>query len=253
VNAVVLNHPALRAWFAQNPAFKGPPSGPLGPAGGPRPPEAKLLPIPLGFENRMWPAGAAIEATIAAAANIPPLSEVAPPKLMYANFRTHTFPQVRAPLFNRVVSGDLNWATGPAELSPEQNMQATADHKYVLAPRGNGIDSHRCWETLLMGRIPVLERSSLDPILDGIVPVLLLDSYATLSRPLLEEKYAALAAQDDPVSTGRCLMDYHWCERIAAAAGRMDEFCVKVEEPGTPTRWLLRPEVIMGGEVPVPG
>ena len=37
-----------------------------------------------------------------------------------------------------------------------------AAHKFVVAPRGNGIDTHRLWEALYLGCVPVVGKSALD-------------------------------------------------------------------------------------------
>lgn len=39
-----------------------------------------------------------------------------------------------------------------------------SNSKFVLCPRGKGIDTHRFYETVLMGAIPIVETSSLDLI-----------------------------------------------------------------------------------------
>lgn len=41
-------------------------------------------------------------------------------------------------------------------------MREISRHKFVLCPRGNGLDTHRVCETLLMGSVPVIEHSGLD-------------------------------------------------------------------------------------------
>jgi hypothetical protein len=44
----------------------------------------------------------------------------------------------------------------------EEYMKAISDHKFVVCQRGNGIDTHRVYEALLMGCVPVVEHSGLD-------------------------------------------------------------------------------------------
>ena len=41
-------------------------------------------------------------------------------------------------------------------------MRAISQHKFVICRRGNGVDTHRICETLLMGSVPVIEHSGLD-------------------------------------------------------------------------------------------
>lgn len=46
--------------------------------------------------------------------------------------------------------------------------------KYAVTPRGNGWDTHRVWEALFLGVIPILTHSPLDPTYEGL-PILLVD------------------------------------------------------------------------------
>ena len=60
--------------------------------------------------------------------------------------------------------GNCDWITDMRydhhEAKPYDYMtylKYLADHRFVLCPRGNGVDSHRLWETLYLGRQPILE------------------------------------------------------------------------------------------------
>jgi hypothetical protein len=44
-------------------------------------------------------------------------------------------------------------------LSPQQYTEFSSEFKFVACPRGNGIDTHRFWETLYRGSIPVIKSS----------------------------------------------------------------------------------------------
>ena len=35
------------------------------------------------------------------------------------------------------------------------------DYKFVLCPRGKGTDTHRFWEILLVGSVPIVEKNGL--------------------------------------------------------------------------------------------
>ena len=62
------------------------------------------------------------------------------------------------------------------------------DFKFILSPRGAGIDCHRTWETLIVGRIPVVLSSLLDSLFQNL-PVLILKSWDDLSQRLLNDFY----------------------------------------------------------------
>jgi len=54
------------------------------------------------------------------------------------------------------------------------------EYPMVLCPEGNGVDTHRLWETLYMGGIPVVLRNSSMESLYGIFPTIQLNSWADL-------------------------------------------------------------------------
>ena len=78
--------------------------------------------------------------------------------LAYANFLVDTYPLVRAPLMDFAKSKP--WITiGTVDLSyggRRAFLQEVRNHTFVLCPRGNGVDTHRLWETLYMGSIPIV-------------------------------------------------------------------------------------------------
>jgi hypothetical protein len=75
----------------------------------------------------------------------------------------------------------------------EQYLFTMRQYKFVLSPVGNGVDTHRTWEALLAGSIPIVESSVRDAMYDGL-PVLIVKSWSELSLPLLHSAYANLTA-----------------------------------------------------------
>ena len=47
-----------------------------------------------------------------------------------------------------------------SRLEPHQYARIAGTYKFVACPRGNGIDTHRLWETIYRGSIPVLTESN---------------------------------------------------------------------------------------------
>ena len=50
------------------------------------------------------------------------------------------------------------------------------EHKFILCPEGNGIDTHRFWETLCLGRIPVVLHNPVNDYFSSL-PVVVLDKW----------------------------------------------------------------------------
>ena len=56
----------------------------------------------------------------------------------------------------------------------------------MLCPRGNGLDTHRAWETLYLGRIPVVKRSAMDAVFDDELPVIFVNDWENMTLSFLE-------------------------------------------------------------------
>lgn len=80
----------------------------------------------------------------------------------------------------------------PKELAfyeEKQNMRAInwfnqSKYAFVISPHGNGLDCHRTWEALVLGCIPIVKTSPLDPLYDGL-PVLIVKEWKDVSETLL--------------------------------------------------------------------
>lgn len=61
------------------------------------------------------------------------------------------------------------------------------EHEFVLCPRGNGVDTHRLWETLYMERIPIVTYEDAHASFVGL-PILFINSWNQVSESFLREK-----------------------------------------------------------------
>ncbi|SHM18245.1 hypothetical protein [Roseibium suaedae] len=68
-----------------------------------------------------------------------------------------------------------------------ESWELNSTFAFTLSPHGNGLDCHRTWEAYLLGTIPVVTTSSLDPLYEGL-PVVILKDWAELSQQRLEEE-----------------------------------------------------------------
>jgi hypothetical protein len=67
----------------------------------------------------------------------------------------------------------------------EDSWRAQINYAFVVSPRGGGYDCHRTWEALLLGCIPIVKQSGLDPVYDGL-PVLIVHKWSDITPELLE-------------------------------------------------------------------
>jgi hypothetical protein len=61
------------------------------------------------------------------------------------------------------------------------SWQHIIEYAFVVSPHGNGLDCHRTWEALVLGCIPIVKSSGLDPIFEGL-PVWIVDEWNEVTR-----------------------------------------------------------------------
>ena len=63
-----------------------------------------------------------------------------------------------------------------------------SNFKFVLSPRGAGIDCHRTWEVLATGRIPIVLSSFIDEIYQDL-PVVVVNDWNQINQTFLQQQY----------------------------------------------------------------
>ena len=136
--------------------------------------------------------------------------------LCYMNFVIDTFPSVRAPLFERMK--DKPWVTVGTPVATMEGRKAFLEdirsHTFVLCPRGNGIDTHRLWETLYMGSIPVVVYDSAHKDWTDL-PILFIQDWAQVTEEFLRAEYTRILGTRWNLS--KLKMSY-WIEKIKNAS-----------------------------------
>ena len=56
---------------------------------------------------------------------------------------------------------------------------------FVVCPHGNGFDTHRLWEALILGCIPIVKSSKLDELYEGL-PVLIVKEWSDVTTELFQ-------------------------------------------------------------------
>ena len=117
--------------------------------------------------------------------------------LVYMNFDIANFPSERQNCYNNFK--DKQWVTiGNIDNTlggRSKFLENIRNHKFVLCPRGNGIDTHRLWETLYMGSIPiVINEVALNEFKD--LPILFIDNWGVISEEFLNKKYDVIVSQN---------------------------------------------------------
>lgn len=152
-----IEHPFLEKWYAQNVNFE----------------HQKLIPIPIGIANSEWSHGdiSVLESVMQ--------SNFEKKQLMYANFNINTNYKQRSYCLkfipNKYIENNVPFRT---------YLEHTAQSYFSICPLGNGIDSHRIWESLYLKTVPITESTYNISYLKrkNNLPILLIDNWADISN-----------------------------------------------------------------------
>lgn len=156
------------AWFTQNPDGTNHP---------------KLHPLPIGLENRYWKPDNVEIITRVKEKHLPKIH------LLYCNFSTTSYVPER-PFVHELLS-TAPFTYTQIRKNYESFIEEIASSKFVLSPRGNGLDTHRLWETLYSGSYPIVKTSSLD-FLYADLPVVIVSEWTEITEEFLHRKYEEL-------------------------------------------------------------
>jgi len=116
-------------------------------------------------------------------------------KWLYANFRCETHPD-RISVMAHCRAQKGGWITlREGGVSQDQFLCEMTEHRFVLCPRGNGIDTHRMWEALYSKTIPVTLRHPALAAFEDL-PILFVDDFREVTQGFLEEKHRRMSATD---------------------------------------------------------
>ena len=188
----------LIRWYAQNLDFVHP----------------KVEPIPIGLENQSWHPGkrAVLDYMIAEKNNPHRIRNAA-----LCQFNPETFSHERYPLFNMVMSKQVAAHSYFCLNGIEFNLycENLIKYKFCLCPRGNGIDTHRLWEAILLGCIPIVKRAYSCYNYNEPYPALFVDSWYEVTEELL--RHVSELEIDKSLFDTKILTKSYWKERITNA------------------------------------
>lgn len=73
------------------------------------------------------------------------------------------------------------------KIPQEKMFKKMKEHRFVVSPAGNGLDTHATWEALLCGCIPIVPKSDLDELFEDL-PVWLVESWEEVTDEKIPEK-----------------------------------------------------------------
>lgn len=134
----------ITRWFAVNAAYE----------------HKDLIPIPLGIENHKGSSKGGYTDHNWLNNNVDTLRNKNKSDIVYCNFRIETNRLARKNVLQHIKSTGLKLRIEKSNLDYETYCRHMSECKYVLCPPGNGIDTHRLWEALYLGCIPITIKSN---------------------------------------------------------------------------------------------
>lgn len=145
----------------------------------------KIESIPIGLENSMW------FTNLKKLDKIIKISEQEKyyKNTLYVCHNINTNPSQRIEPYN--IFKDKKWVTlenGINGHNFDNYLHNIHNHKFVLCPEGNGIDTHRTWETLYVGSIPVEKRNKNNRFYEDL-PICFVNEWSEITEEFLNDEY----------------------------------------------------------------
>ena len=106
----------------------------------------------------------------------------------------------------------------PRKVPRSELWRQKTRYAFVVSPHGHGLDCHRTWESLALGNIPIVKRSSLDPLYEGL-PVVIVDDWREITADALLRWHAKLAATCLEAAIQERLSNRYWIARMRRVLG----------------------------------
>jgi hypothetical protein len=145
----------------------------------------KIESIPIGLENSMWFTNIKKWEKIEQKSTEPKEYK----NLLYICHNIRTNPTERTEPYQ--IFNNKSWVTlehGINGNNFDNYLNKIHSHKFVLCPEGNGTDTHRTWETLYVGSIPV-EKRNLNNIFYQDLPICFVNKWSDITEDFLDKEY----------------------------------------------------------------
>lgn len=175
---IILRNPLLLKWYAQNLKLIN----------------SKLTQLPIGLDlhtlttNQKWGSIQTVEEQIIDIERIKSI-KLNKENKCYSNFHftfdsNHKYIYDRKDAYNQIQKELVFYE--PNKIPRIESWKNMIKYKYVISPFGNGLDCHRTWEAIILGCIPIVKKSELSTMYDGL-PVLIVDNWTDINQKLLDE------------------------------------------------------------------
>ncbi len=175
--------------------------------------KSNVIPLPIGFENKRWEKSFGPKTKWLSSVS---KNEIEPTGLIYFNCSSKKNPPARNECIKYAKQSDLVTIDEP-NLHYTDYLRKIQQHKFILSPKGNGLECHRTWEALKMKRIPILKREGQLEKLYADMPVLFIDEWSDLKDMNLHSIYSSVSFLQQEY-----LNKNHWSDLIERYAKDMN-------------------------------
>ena len=118
--------------------------------------------------------------------------------LAYINFTISTNKNERKLVFD--LFSNKKWVKVGKMVTTSEGMEEYLIEikysKFVFCPSGNGIDTHRIWEAIYMGSIPIVKYENTTHHLFTDLPILFIDNWNQINEIFLNKEYEKIINKD---------------------------------------------------------
>ena len=148
---------------------------------------------------------------------LPHISECRPLPVLSNFHLSMSKPPRRSRIRQAIMSNlrNLDWIKWLPAMKRTELWRSMGQSAFMICPSGQGNDTHRVWETLALGRIPIVDRTSTSQVYDGL-PVWLVDDwreFAEMSEDRLSERLSDFVSRWDGYEWQRLTLSF-WMSRI---------------------------------------
>ena len=132
-------------------------------------------------------------------------------QLVYMNFNIGTYPQERQLVWDLFKTKSYVTIGSIVNNIPGRTnfLREIKAHDFVLCPRGNGVDTHRLWETLYMGSIPIVKRDIAHTGFEDL-PICFIDNWEEVNEDFLAKEKVRIINN----CCGEKLRISYWIDKI---------------------------------------
>ncbi len=143
----------------------------------------KLTALPIGIANSMWPHG-----QVSSIQHLVSLKDPIKKERIYVNVSEGTNREHRSKVLDTMHRNPL-CDFYPQNRPHKVYLEEMAGYKWVLSPKGNGVDCHRLWECMYAGSIAICDNSvNARAFKDMGLPIILVDDYNDITLEWLNSQ-----------------------------------------------------------------